>query len=113
MLTTVLLRTSRYHWIAQIKLTFVKNFCLLNVMKGMHSKTCLPENVCKFLFHCYTCAYVASGSTVVDVCNTANRTFPKLQDLARNTPFFKNKGNAKSFSSFGQTLPPLHLEAGK
>ncbi|KRZ41890.1 hypothetical protein T4C_13878 [Trichinella pseudospiralis] len=46
-------------------------------------------------------------------CNTANRTFPKLQDLARNTPFFKNKGNAKSFSSFGQTLPPLHLEAGK
>ncbi|KRY94268.1 hypothetical protein T11_1340 [Trichinella zimbabwensis] len=37
-----------------------ENFCLLNVMKRMHSKTCLPENVCKFLFDCYAYAYVAS-----------------------------------------------------
>ncbi|KRX87883.1 hypothetical protein T4E_9031 [Trichinella pseudospiralis] len=82
-------------------------------MKGMHSKTCLPENVCKFLFHCYTCAYVASGSTVVDVCNTANRTFPKLQDLARNTLFLKTKEMRKASPLLGKISPPLHLEAGK
>ncbi|KRZ08261.1 hypothetical protein T11_13666 [Trichinella zimbabwensis] len=45
------------------KLTVV----LLNVMKRMHSKTCLPENVCKFLFDCYAYAYVASDSMVVGV----------------------------------------------
>ncbi|KRZ68984.1 hypothetical protein T10_11916 [Trichinella papuae] len=44
-----------------------ENFCLLNVIKSMHSKTCLPENVCKFLFDCYAYAYVASDSMVVDV----------------------------------------------
>ncbi|KRZ16484.1 hypothetical protein T11_17416 [Trichinella zimbabwensis] len=44
-----------------------ENFCLLNVMKSMHSKTCLPENVCKFLFDCYAYAYVASVSMVVVV----------------------------------------------
>ncbi|KRY72340.1 hypothetical protein T4A_1756 [Trichinella pseudospiralis] len=54
-------------------------------MKGMHSKTCLPENVCKFLFHCYTCAYVASGSTVVDVVvrERAASSMPKEQEKVR------------------------------
>ncbi|KRZ01287.1 hypothetical protein T11_7315 [Trichinella zimbabwensis] len=109
-LTTILLCTSRYHWIAQINfkakarsnyfitvrraslkckfscvalplvcLTIIarhkpiqqylvmrnsinsrENFTLLNVMKSRQSKTCLPENVCKFLFDCYAYAYVAS-----------------------------------------------------
>ncbi|KRY86615.1 hypothetical protein T4D_3362 [Trichinella pseudospiralis] len=30
-----------------------KNLCLLSVLNSYHSRTCLPENVCKFLFHCY------------------------------------------------------------
>ncbi|KRZ08282.1 hypothetical protein T11_9542 [Trichinella zimbabwensis] len=41
-----------------------ENFCFLNVMKSRHSKTCLPENVCKFLIDCYAYAYVASDSVV-------------------------------------------------
>ncbi|KRZ66186.1 hypothetical protein T10_11245 [Trichinella papuae] len=44
-----------------------ENFCLLNVMKSMHSKTCLPKNACKFLFDCYAYDYVASDSMVVGV----------------------------------------------
>ncbi|KRZ20412.1 hypothetical protein T4B_9244, partial [Trichinella pseudospiralis] len=35
-----------------------KSFCLLNVVKSSHSSTCLPENVCKFLFHCNAYAYM-------------------------------------------------------
>ncbi|KRZ12451.1 hypothetical protein T11_14644 [Trichinella zimbabwensis] len=42
-----------------------ENFCLLNVLKSSHSRTCLPENVCKFLFHCYAYAYVTLVSMVV------------------------------------------------
>ncbi|KRY14944.1 hypothetical protein T12_742 [Trichinella patagoniensis] len=30
-----------------------------NVLKSNYSRTCLRENVCKFLFHCYKYAYVA------------------------------------------------------
>ncbi|KRY18629.1 hypothetical protein T12_13961 [Trichinella patagoniensis] len=41
-----------------------KNFCLLNVRNSSHSRTCLPENVCKFLFHCYACVYVALMSMI-------------------------------------------------
>ncbi|KRZ70704.1 hypothetical protein T10_3133 [Trichinella papuae] len=44
-----------------------ENFCFLNVMKSRHSKTCLPENVCRFLIDCYAYAYVASDSMVVGV----------------------------------------------
>ncbi|KRZ08263.1 hypothetical protein T11_10995 [Trichinella zimbabwensis] len=36
-------------------------------MKSKHSKSCLPENVCKFLFACYAFAYVASVSMLVGV----------------------------------------------
>ncbi|KRZ76145.1 hypothetical protein T10_8678 [Trichinella papuae] len=43
------------------------NFCLLNVMQISHSRSCLPENVCKFLFHCYAFAYVALVLLVVGV----------------------------------------------
>ncbi|KRY68053.1 hypothetical protein T4A_5306 [Trichinella pseudospiralis] len=35
----------------------IKN--VLSVLNSSHSRTCLPENVCKFLFHCYVYAYVA------------------------------------------------------
>ncbi|KRY37768.1 hypothetical protein T01_649 [Trichinella spiralis] len=42
-----------------------KRFCLLNVLKSCHSRTCLPENVCKFLFHCYTYVSVALVAMVV------------------------------------------------
>ncbi|KRZ11745.1 hypothetical protein T11_2522 [Trichinella zimbabwensis] len=41
-----------------------KNLCLLSVLNSSHSRTCLPENVCKFLFHCYVYAYVALVSVV-------------------------------------------------
>ncbi|KRZ08270.1 hypothetical protein T11_3707, partial [Trichinella zimbabwensis] len=40
---------------------------LLNVLKSSRSRTCLPENVCKFFFHCYTYACVASVFMVVGV----------------------------------------------
>ncbi|KRZ62599.1 hypothetical protein T02_10284 [Trichinella nativa] len=41
-----------------------ENFCLLNVRNSSHSRTCLPENVCKFLFHCYAYVYVALMSMI-------------------------------------------------
>ncbi|KRZ66721.1 hypothetical protein T10_5068 [Trichinella papuae] len=44
-----------------------KNLCLLNEQKCSHSRTCLPENVCKFLFHCYVYAYMALVSMVAGV----------------------------------------------
>ncbi|KRZ54867.1 hypothetical protein T02_12370 [Trichinella nativa] len=50
-----------------IIITIIKsreNFCLLNVVNCSHSSTCLPENVCKFLFHCYPYVYVALLSMI-------------------------------------------------
>ncbi|KRZ95378.1 hypothetical protein T08_8081, partial [Trichinella sp. T8] len=41
-----------------------ENFCLLNVRNSSHNRTCLPENVCKFLFHCYAYVYVALMSMI-------------------------------------------------
>ncbi|KRX55250.1 Death-inducer obliterator 1, partial [Trichinella sp. T9] len=41
-----------------------ENFCLLNVRNSSHNRTCLPENVCKFLFHCYSYVYVALMSMI-------------------------------------------------
>ncbi|KRY37679.1 hypothetical protein T01_4544 [Trichinella spiralis] len=41
-----------------------ENCCLLNVRNSSHSRTCLPENVCKFLFHCYAYVYVALVSLI-------------------------------------------------
>ncbi|KRX44873.1 hypothetical protein T05_12800 [Trichinella murrelli] len=41
-----------------------ENFCFLNVRNSSHSRTCLPENVCKFLFHCYSYVYVALMSMI-------------------------------------------------
>ncbi|KRY37717.1 hypothetical protein T01_1886 [Trichinella spiralis] len=41
-----------------------ENSCLLNVRNSSHSRTCLPENVCKFLFHCYAYVYVALMSMI-------------------------------------------------
>ncbi|KRZ12364.1 hypothetical protein T11_1095, partial [Trichinella zimbabwensis] len=38
---------------------------LLNELKRSHSRTCLPENACKFLFHYSAYAYVALVSMVV------------------------------------------------
>ncbi|KRZ47454.1 hypothetical protein T02_13742 [Trichinella nativa] len=35
-----------------------------NVLKSNYSSTCSRENVCKFLFHCYTYAYGALGQGV-------------------------------------------------
>ncbi|KRY72281.1 hypothetical protein T4A_7240 [Trichinella pseudospiralis] len=55
-------------------------------MKGMHSKTCLPENVCKFLFHCYTCAYVGLDLMLGGVRCTGNvqcRGIGKLNDAEK------------------------------
>ncbi|KRX16743.1 hypothetical protein T07_232, partial [Trichinella nelsoni] len=37
---------------------------LLNVRNSSHSRTCLTENVCKFLFHCYAYVYVALVSMI-------------------------------------------------
>ncbi|KRZ56124.1 hypothetical protein T02_7576, partial [Trichinella nativa] len=37
---------------------------LINVRNTSHSSTCLLENVCKFLFHCYAYVYVALVSMV-------------------------------------------------
>ncbi|KRY18758.1 hypothetical protein T12_1926 [Trichinella patagoniensis] len=34
-----------------------ENFYLINVRNTSHSSTCLLENVCKFLFHCYAYVY--------------------------------------------------------
>ncbi|XP_003368073.1 conserved hypothetical protein [Trichinella spiralis] len=36
-------------------------------LKSSHNKTRLPENICKFSFHCFTLAYVASVLMVVGV----------------------------------------------
>ncbi|KRX44465.1 hypothetical protein T05_2906 [Trichinella murrelli] len=50
-----------------IIITIIKsreNFSLLNVVNCSHSSTCLPENVCKFLFHCCACVYVALVSMI-------------------------------------------------
>ncbi|KRZ73877.1 Transposon Ty3-G Gag-Pol polyprotein [Trichinella papuae] len=44
-----------------------ENFCLLNEQKSSHSRTCLSENACKILFHCYAYAYVALVSMVAGV----------------------------------------------
>ncbi|KRY84133.1 hypothetical protein T4D_4783 [Trichinella pseudospiralis] len=41
-----------------------KNLCLLSVLNSSHSRTCVPENVCKFLFHCYVYSYLALVSIV-------------------------------------------------
>ncbi|XP_003379798.1 hypothetical protein Tsp_03450 [Trichinella spiralis] len=41
-----------------------EKFCLLNVRNSSHSRTCLPENVCKFLFHCYAYVYGALVSMI-------------------------------------------------
>ncbi|KRY50662.1 hypothetical protein T03_4759, partial [Trichinella britovi] len=39
--------------IAIVKLQLI----LLNMLNSSHSRICLPENVCKFLFHCYAYVY--------------------------------------------------------
>ncbi|KRY75278.1 hypothetical protein T4A_4243 [Trichinella pseudospiralis] len=44
-----------------------ENFCLPNVLKSSHSRTCLPENVCKFLFHCYAYSYMVLVLMIVGV----------------------------------------------
>ncbi|KRZ25831.1 hypothetical protein T4C_13578 [Trichinella pseudospiralis] len=44
-----------------------KNLCLLSVLNSYHSRTCLPENVCKFLFHRYVYSYLALVSIVAGV----------------------------------------------
>ncbi|KRY86265.1 hypothetical protein T4D_144 [Trichinella pseudospiralis] len=46
-----------------------KNLCLLSVLNSYHSRTCLPENVCKFLFHRYVYSYLALVSIVAGVRN--------------------------------------------
>ncbi|KRY60281.1 hypothetical protein T03_1399 [Trichinella britovi] len=58
-----------------IIITIIKsreNFSLLNVVNCSHSSTCLPENVCKFLFHCYACVYVALVSMIAVICASTN-----------------------------------------
>ncbi|KRZ40914.1 hypothetical protein T4C_8066, partial [Trichinella pseudospiralis] len=40
---------------------------LLSVLNSYNSRTCLPENVCKFLFHCYVYSYLALVSIVAGV----------------------------------------------
>ncbi|KRY27989.1 hypothetical protein T01_12762 [Trichinella spiralis] len=56
-----------------------ENFCLLNVLKSSYSRTCLRENVCKFLFHCYTYAHVASVQGVWCTVRV-QRSFPCDED---------------------------------
>ncbi|KRX52047.1 hypothetical protein T06_3604 [Trichinella sp. T6] len=50
-----------------------------NVLKSNYSRTCSRENVCKFLFHCYTYAY---GALVQGVWCTVQvqRSFPCDED---------------------------------
>ncbi|KRZ24669.1 hypothetical protein T4B_13780, partial [Trichinella pseudospiralis] len=44
-----------------------EKFCLLHVLESSHTISCLPKNVCKFIFHCYACVYVALVSMIVGV----------------------------------------------
>ncbi|KRX19346.1 hypothetical protein T07_10797 [Trichinella nelsoni] len=62
-------KTKNYEYLRSINPDFnqIKNretFCLLNVRNSSHSRTCLPENVCKFLFHCYGYVYGALVSMI-------------------------------------------------
>ncbi|XP_003379956.1 F-box/LRR-repeat protein [Trichinella spiralis] len=52
-----------------------ENCCLLNVRNSSHSRTCLPENVCKFSFHCYAYAYAALMSMIAGL-----RSVMKIMD---------------------------------
>ncbi|KRZ76611.1 hypothetical protein T10_7654, partial [Trichinella papuae] len=57
---------------------------LLNELKRSYSRTCLPENACKFLFHCSAYAYVALDSMVVGMrCAVRPSTFGerRIQDI--------------------------------
>ncbi|KRZ69992.1 hypothetical protein T10_3690, partial [Trichinella papuae] len=47
-----------------LKIKRCENFGLLHVLESSHSRTCLPENACKFLFHCYPFSYVTLVLTV-------------------------------------------------
>ncbi|KRY86606.1 hypothetical protein T4D_13813, partial [Trichinella pseudospiralis] len=52
-------RSGKEHNNYYCKIKSRKNLCLLSVLNSYHSRTCLPENVCKFLFHCYVYSYLA------------------------------------------------------
>ncbi|KRY89318.1 hypothetical protein T4D_17009, partial [Trichinella pseudospiralis] len=41
-----------------------EKFPFFNVLKSRYSSACLRENACKFLFHFYAYAYVASVSMI-------------------------------------------------
>ncbi|KRZ92031.1 hypothetical protein T08_1318, partial [Trichinella sp. T8] len=56
---------------------------LINVRNTNHSSTCLLENVCKFLFHCYAYVYVALVSMVAGL-RCAVRVRRKLWDIIEN-----------------------------
>ncbi|KRY64351.1 hypothetical protein T4A_1862 [Trichinella pseudospiralis] len=60
----MLRRTSKIYWMAHVNR---KTCCLLSLIKSVHSKTCLLENVCKFLFHCNAYSFVSSGSMAVGI----------------------------------------------
>ncbi|KRY72051.1 hypothetical protein T4A_6055 [Trichinella pseudospiralis] len=59
-----------------------EKFCLLNVPKSSHSRTCLLENLCKFLLHCYSHANMASVSMIASLrCAVrVQRCFPCDED---------------------------------
>ncbi|KRZ08781.1 hypothetical protein T11_10888 [Trichinella zimbabwensis] len=63
-----------------------KNLCLLSVLNTSYSRTCLPENVCKFLFHCYVYAYVALVSMVAGVRCAVRVHWRSLCDGGRRIP---------------------------
>ncbi|KRX96145.1 hypothetical protein T4E_10749 [Trichinella pseudospiralis] len=44
-----------------------EKFCFLNVLKMSYSRTCLPKNASKLLFHCFVYDYEVSVLMVVGV----------------------------------------------
>ncbi|KRZ40990.1 hypothetical protein T4C_2525, partial [Trichinella pseudospiralis] len=72
---------------------------LLNVVKSSHSSTCLPENVCKFLFHCNAYAYMDLVSII------AGRRLIRLQRMTDMHHHYFSKWTT-TFCSFSENVSP-------
>ncbi|KRX48207.1 hypothetical protein T05_14192, partial [Trichinella murrelli] len=75
---------------------------LINVRNTNYSSTCLLENVCKFLFHCYAYVYVALVSMVAGL-RCAVRVRRKLWNIIENCfafPFVQTDVNNEEKKKF-------------
>ncbi|KRZ01799.1 hypothetical protein T11_8517 [Trichinella zimbabwensis] len=90
-----------------------KNLCLLSVLNTSYSRTCLPENVCKFLFHCYVYAYVALVSMVAGVRCAVRFYFFKLAHLHLEKREYKIYMKAVMASVFAHLHQKISRDTGK